>query len=46
MIQGTWHRSSVTSNVTFTDKKGKPILLAPGRTWVELLPTGRKPLRH
>jgi hypothetical protein len=46
MIQGTWHRSSVTSNLTFTDKKGNPILLAPGRTWIELLPTGRKPLRH
>jgi hypothetical protein len=46
MIQGTWHRQSITSNLTFIDKSGHPILLAPGRTWVELLPTGRKPLRH
>jgi hypothetical protein len=46
MIQGTWHRKSVASNLTFTDKKGNAIRLAPGRTWVELLPTGRKPLRH
>jgi hypothetical protein len=46
MVQGTWHRKSVASNLTFTDKSGHPILLAPGRTWVELLPTGRKPLRH
>jgi Protein of unknown function (DUF3048) N-terminal domain/Protein of unknown function (DUF3048) C-terminal domain len=38
VIKGTWHRRKVTSRITL--KRGKNrIALAPGRTWVELLPT-------
>jgi hypothetical protein len=39
VITGTWHRSKVTSRLKLKNKAGKPIRLAPGRTWVELLPT-------
>jgi Protein of unknown function (DUF3048) N-terminal domain/Protein of unknown function (DUF3048) C-terminal domain len=46
LIQGTWHRPKISSGVTLRDKKGHVIKLAPGRTWVELLPKGRKPVRH
>jgi hypothetical protein len=46
MIQGTWHRPKIGSGLTFRDKHGHIIRLAPGRTWIELLPTGRKPVRH
>jgi hypothetical protein len=46
MVKGTWHRSSITAGFTFRDKKGRKINLAPGRTWIELLPTGRQPIRH
>jgi hypothetical protein len=46
LIKGTWHRQTLTSALTFRDKQGHLIDLAPGRTWLELLPTGRKPVRH
>jgi hypothetical protein len=35
---GTWSRSSISSPTVFTDTAGNAISLAPGRTWVELLP--------
>lgn len=34
--QGTWSRAAITDPFTFTDTAGQPILLWPGRTWVEL----------
>jgi hypothetical protein len=46
LIQGTWHRPTIASPITFRDKHGHVIKLAPGRTWIELLPTGRTPVRH
>jgi hypothetical protein len=46
MIQGTWHRKTIGSGLTFRDKHGHVINLAPGRTWVELLPKGRTPTRQ
>jgi len=46
LIQGTWHRQKISSGLTLRDKKGHLIKLAPGRTWVELLPKGRKPVRN
>jgi hypothetical protein len=46
MITGTWHRPSLKAGLTFRDKHGRKINLAPGRTWIELLPTGRRPIRH
>ncbi|MHB8435276.1 MAG: DUF3048 domain-containing protein [Acidimicrobiales bacterium] len=36
-IAVTWHRPTLGSKTTFTDAAGKPVTLAPGRTWVELL---------
>jgi hypothetical protein len=46
MIQGTWKRHSVGDGLTLRDKSGHLIALSPGRTWIELLPTGRKPARR
>lgn len=43
VVKGTWHRRSITSRITFTDSRGRPLALAPGRTWVELLPKGSTP---
>ncbi len=40
VITGTWQRTSLTSPATFTSAGGAPITLAPGRTWVELVPQG------
>jgi hypothetical protein len=34
----TWHRPTTSSPTTFTDAKGQVVGLAPGRTWVELVP--------
>jgi hypothetical protein len=39
MISGTWERSKLSDVTTFVGKDGSQITLAPGRTWVELLPT-------
>jgi hypothetical protein len=46
MIKGIWHRKSVKSPLRLRDKKGHIIRLAPGRTWIELLPTPAKPAKH
>jgi hypothetical protein len=46
MIRGTWKRPKVTSGLTLVDKQGHVIDLAPGRTWIELLPQPRRPSRH
>jgi hypothetical protein len=34
--QGTWTRPSLTQAASLTDALGRPILLTPGQTWVEL----------
>jgi hypothetical protein len=36
-IRVTWHRASLASPTTYTSASGKPVALAPGRTWVELV---------
>jgi hypothetical protein len=36
VAQGRWIRSSLAQPAHFVDANGNPILLAPGRTWVEL----------
>lgn len=46
LIRGKWSRQSIGAAIRLTDKAGKPIDLAPGRTWIELLPTGSKPQRR
>jgi Protein of unknown function (DUF3048) N-terminal domain/Protein of unknown function (DUF3048) C-terminal domain len=37
-VDGTWSRGAQSSPTVFKDAKGKVIAMAPGRTWVELLP--------
>jgi hypothetical protein len=37
-IPVTWHRQTFIGKITFTDKAGNEIDLAPGRTWVEIVP--------
>jgi hypothetical protein len=37
-IVGRWSRASLTDHTTFTTATGKPLQLAPGNTWVELVP--------
>jgi hypothetical protein len=41
LIRGRWNRVYPGAPTTFVDAAGAPILLTPGRTWVELLPVGR-----
>jgi Protein of unknown function (DUF3048) N-terminal domain/Protein of unknown function (DUF3048) C-terminal domain len=43
VIKGTWTRKSLKSGLILTDKTGNQIKLAPGRTWIELLPSPRRP---
>lgn len=42
-VHGTWTRASLTAPMTLRADDGKPIALAPGRTWIELAPTGSTP---
>ncbi|HWA67700.1 MAG TPA: DUF3048 domain-containing protein [Mycobacteriales bacterium] len=46
MIRGSWSRQSISDGISLTDRAGNPIDLAPGRTWIELLPSGTKPQRR
>ena len=39
VIRGRWERESLHDMTTFVTKDGIEIALAPGRTWVELLPS-------
>jgi len=39
MISGTWERAKLSDVTTFAARDGSAIALAPGRTWVELLPS-------
>jgi hypothetical protein len=39
-IAVTWHRPTLSDPTTFTDASGQDVGLAPGRTWVELVPYG------
>jgi hypothetical protein len=38
--KGTWMRPDKTQPARYVDAAGQPLLLRPGSTWVELLPTG------
>jgi hypothetical protein len=42
-ILGRWKRDTVISSTTLTDLAGQPILLTPGRTWVEMPEAGGPP---
>jgi hypothetical protein len=39
-VAATWTKASVTAPVQLTGAGGAPVLLAPGTTWIELVPTG------
>lgn len=41
-IEGKWSRASAAAPTTFTDLKGKPLLLAPGGAYVVLTRTGTR----
>lgn len=41
LIRGRWSRQSIDQPFQYVDAAGQPILLTPGTTWVELLPSGR-----
>jgi DUF3048 family protein len=41
MIRGTWKRDSAADITKFVDANGDEIPLAPGNTWIELLPQDR-----
>jgi Protein of unknown function (DUF3048) N-terminal domain/Protein of unknown function (DUF3048) C-terminal domain len=41
LTRGTWSHLYPEVATTFADATGQPIALTPGRTWVELFPTGR-----
>ena len=43
VVKGTWNRPSLTAVATYTDGAGQPIMLAPGKTWVEMVPVGTVP---
>ena len=34
----TWHRATLSDPTSFTDAAGQTVGLAPGRTWVEIVP--------
>jgi hypothetical protein len=39
VVNGTWVRPTLGQQTQLVDSAGHPILLAPGQTWVELVPT-------
>jgi len=41
LVKGTWVKPFIGSITEYKDAAGAPILLTPGRTWVELFPTGK-----
>jgi hypothetical protein len=38
-IPVTWHRQTFIGKITFTDAAGHEVDLAPGKTWVEIVPS-------
>ncbi|MGH9076745.1 MAG: DUF3048 domain-containing protein [Acidimicrobiales bacterium] len=44
LVKGSWSRPSLADVTSYTDTAGRPIAMAPGRTWVELAPAGSTPL--
>ena len=43
LIEGRWSRTTPQGPTTFTALNGTPMLLHPGRTWVELVPEQNTP---
>lgn len=40
VIKGTWSKKNRSGQYSFTDAKGDPIKLTPGRTWITLVTAG------
>lgn len=40
-VTGKWNRAGVGSKTTLTDASGAPVKLAPGNTWIHLVPLDR-----
>ena len=38
MIRGKWEKDSATARTTFYDQNNQEVMLAPGHTWVEVVP--------
>jgi hypothetical protein len=38
-VKGTWSKTTQTGSIALMDEQGAPIKLAPGNTWIELMPT-------
>lgn len=41
VVRGTWHKKKKSSALVLRTTGGEELLLAPGNTWVELLPQGK-----
>ena len=39
-VTATWSKAAINEPVVLTGADGQPIRLAPGNTWVELVPNG------
>jgi hypothetical protein len=39
----TWHKAAIETLPTFTDAAGKPVYINPGRTMLEMIPSGNDP---
>lgn len=42
LLHGRWSRRSLVELTTFTTETGERMTLAPGNTWIELVPQGRR----
>lgn len=41
VVEGTWSKSAPDAPLVLLDAAGAPLTLAPGNTWVELVPAGK-----
>ncbi len=41
VAEGTWHKDSDTSSLSFKQTDGSPLVLATGQTWITAVPEGR-----
>ena len=39
VVEGKWEKPSINSQITFKDKKGDIVKLAPGQTWISAVPS-------
>jgi hypothetical protein len=39
-LRGTWRRDQAGDRTTYLDAEGRPLTLAPGQTWIALVPPG------